>query len=142
MGLGYLRQLRLWGRMPTHERMAGALAAVLAFALVPAPAAAQETDTGTALTQVAIQEPGSILKVADMDFGQIAQSNNPGTIVLSPQNAATCTVTGGLIRSGICQAARFTIRGRRNNRVRIREINPGGQITLNGPAGATMMISS
>ena len=142
MGLGYLRQLRLGGRVPTRERMVGALAAVLAFALVPVQAAAQESDTGTAQTQVAIQEPGSVLKVADMDFGQIAQANNPGTIVLSPSNAATCTVTGGLVRSGVCQAARFSIRGRRNNRVRIREINLGGQVTLNGPGGATMMMNN
>jgi len=141
MGLGYLRQLRLLGRRPLRERAACVLAAAVAFGLLPAHASAQETDTGTALTQVAIQDPGSVLKVADMDFGQIAQSNNPGTIVLTPQNAATCNVTGGLIRSGICRAARFSIRGRRNNRVRIREIN-GGQVTLNGPGGATMSMTN
>jgi hypothetical protein len=86
-------------------------------------------------------EKGSVAKVADMNFGKIAQSNNPGTVVLTPQAIATCNVTGGLIRSGACRAARFSLLGKRNNRFRIRQ-NSGGQVTLNGPGGATMSLTN
>ena len=121
--------------------MAGS-ALLAAVALAPVPALAQpQTDTATARTQVAILAPGSVLKTADMDFGSIAQSNTAGTVVLSAANAATCTVTGGLIRSGTCRAARFDIRGKKNNRVRIMDIN-GAAVTLNGPGGATMQMTN
>jgi len=144
MGLGYLRRQRPHGRPTPGPRAAFGLLAALAFALLlPAAARAQstESDIGTARTQVALLAQGSVANVADMDFGKIAQSNNPGTIVLSPAATASCTVTGGLIRSGVCRAARFSIMGKRNNRFRIRE-NNGGQVTLNGPGGATMSLTN
>ena len=142
MGLGYFRRLRLPGcRMPS-QRAAWAWLAALAFALFSAPAQAQvETDTGTARTQVAVLDQGSVANVADMDFGQIAQSNNPGTVLMAPQANPTCAVTGGLIRSGVCRAARFSVFGKKNGRFRIRE-NSGGQVTLNGPGGATMSLTN
>jgi len=69
------------------------------------------------------------------------QSNTPGTITLSPAYTAVCTITGGLVRTGQCTSAEFSIRGRRNNKVRIREVN-GGVITLNRPGGGTMTVSN
>lgn len=118
--------------------------AVLAAAmLLPAQAFAQQVsgDTATARTQVAVLTPGSIAKVSDMDFGSIAQANTAGTIVLTAASTATCTATGALIRTGACKAAAFTIYGKKNKRVFLRE-NNGGQITLNGPAGATMQLTN
>jgi hypothetical protein len=139
MGLGYFRQVRLHGRLTPRRGAACALLAALAFALFPSQAQAADNDSAEA--QVAMLDPGSVANVQDMDFGQIAQSNTPGTVTLSPSGPATCTVTGGLIRTGLCEAARFAIRGRRNNRVRIREMN-GGVVTLNGPGGATMTVTN
>ena len=120
-----------------------ACAVLAAVALIPAQAFAQQVsgDTATARTQVAVLTPGSVAKVSDMDFGAIAQANNAGTVVLTPQSAATCTVTGALIRTGACKAAAFSIYGKKNKRVFVRE-NNGGQITLNGPAGATMQLTN
>lgn len=143
MGLGYFRQERLQGRLTPRRRAAGALLGVLLAMLFPAQAYAQvgTSDSDTANAQVALLAPGSVANLADMNFGQIAQSNSAGTITLTPSATPTCAATGGLIRTGVCQAARFAIRGRRNNRVRIREI-VGGQVTLNGPGGATMSVSN
>lgn len=137
MGPGIIRLLRIARRL--HCAYAVVAAAVIASALIPQQAFAQ--DTATARARVAVLTPGSVAKTADMNFGKIAQANTPGTIVLSPQQSATCAVTGGLIRSGTCRAARFSIMGRRNNKVRIRE-NNGGQVTLNGPGGATMSVNN
>ena len=137
MGPGIIRLLRLARRL--HGAWAVVAAVVMASALFPQQALAQ--DTGTARAQAVVLTPGSVAKTADMDFGKIAQANTPGTIVLSPQDSATCAITGGLIRSGTCRAARFSIMGRRNNRVRIRQ-NNGGQVTLNGPNGATMSVNN
>ena len=73
MGLGYFRRLRLPGRRMPSQRAACAWLAALAFALFSPPAQAQvETDTGTALTQAAILDKGSVANVADPAVG------NPG----------------------------------------------------------------
>jgi hypothetical protein len=142
VGREHFNRPRLERRPMTGQRALAALLAALALVLFPAPLLAQtETDTGTARTQVAFLERGSVANVADMDFGKIAQSNTPGTIVLSPEGSATCAITGGLIRTGVCRAARFSILGKRNNRFRIRE-NSGGTVTLNGPASATMTLTN
>jgi hypothetical protein len=142
MGPGIIRLLRASAGGAHRLRTAGC-ALLAAAALVPSQAHAQmvQSDTATARTQAAFLTPGSIVKTADMDFGSIAQANVAGTVVLSPQDPATCTVTGPLIRSGACRAARFSIMGRRNMRVRIRE-NNGGTVTLNGPGGATMFMNN
>ncbi|HYD24828.1 MAG TPA: DUF4402 domain-containing protein [Croceibacterium sp.] len=137
MGLGDFRRLRLRGRLTLRQRAGGALLAAGAVALAPAPAAAQ--DTAGASTGVVILEPGSVINVADMNFGRIVRPTAPGTVILTPNPTASCSVTGGLLRSGPCQAARFNIMGRRNQRVRIRENS--GVVTLNGP-GATMTMTN
>lgn len=140
MGPEINRQPRRFAR---GYRGACALLAATLAALLPGLARAQsvDADTGTAQSSAVIQTPGSIEKIADMNFGSIAQSSNPGSVVMTPANSATCTTTGGLIRTGVCRAARFSIYGRRNWRVRIRETN-GGVVTLNGPAGATMTMDT
>lgn len=142
MGPGTIRLLRRKGRGSRWLR-AGACALLATFLLVPCQASAQQVDgdTGTARSQTIILDAGSVAKKSDMNFGSIAQSSGGGTVVLSPQSTATCTVTGTMIRNGTCKAAAFTIRGRRNERVRIRELN-GGTVTLNGPSGATMMMDT
>lgn len=117
----------------------GGCAALGAALLTPGTASAR--DTASAQVQAAILTPGSVAKIADMNFGSILQSTSAGTIVMSAQAAATCTPTGTLLRSGTCKAAAFTIRGKRAEKVRIKE-NNGGVVTLNGPAGATMTMDT
>jgi hypothetical protein len=102
-------------------------------ALAAAPAA-------SANAQASIIDASSIVRVDDMVFGQIVQPSAAGTIVLTAEGSATCTATGGLIRSGICKAAHFSVNGKRNKRIKIRE-NNGGTIVLTGPGGATMTVT-
>jgi hypothetical protein len=120
-----------------------ALAAALLCILAPAQAAAQavDGDTATAKTQVAIMTPGSIAKTADMAFGSIVQPNAPGTVVLTPANSATCTASTGLVRTGVCRAARFSIYGKRNWTIRIKDIT-GGSVSLSSPLGNTMQMDN
>lgn len=144
MGPGTIRLPRL-GACGAPWLHAGALALLAAFLFVPAQAFAQsvDSDTGTARTHVAILAPGSIAKTADMNFGLIAQSANAGTIVLDPTPTPTCTATNGLIRTGPCKAAAFSVYGlRQGNARRVRLNGPAsGTVTLVGPGGATMLMT-
>ncbi|MEO6389235.1 MAG: DUF4402 domain-containing protein [Croceibacterium sp.] len=143
MGLGYFNRMCASARwtLGTRALCTGLAAGASALLATPASAQTAQTDTGTARTQVAILTRGSVQNVQGINFGKIIQANLPGTVILAPGPTATCTVTGGLIRSGVCRAAEFAIYGRRNNKVRIRE-NNGGGVTLNGPGGATMQMTN
>jgi len=136
MGLGNLRQWRLTLR----RRAAAQLLAVAALAC-PVPALAQAvTDSASADAIVAIMQPGTITKLADMDFGQIAQPSVAGNLTMSP-NFPTCTPSAGILHIGnVCQPARFAVLGRKNWLIRIRELS-GGTIVLTGPGGATMTVT-
>jgi hypothetical protein len=141
MGPGTIRLPRLGARGAHRVRAAGALLAGALF--VPTGAAAQSvpSDTATAKTQAVFLTPGSVAKTRDMNFGNIAPGAVAGTVVLTPAQVAVCTASAPLVRSGTCTSARFAIRGKRNNRVRIRQ-NNGGTVTLNGPSGATMTLTN
>jgi hypothetical protein len=123
------------------QRMAACAAIVLAQMAIFAPNLAFAQGRATAISQISIQTPGSMAKVADMVFGNIAQQSTAGTIVMTASATPTCTVTGSLIRTGVCRAAAFSVVGRKNWLVRIREMN-GGAVTLNGPSGATMQLNA
>jgi len=143
MGPGIIRLPRALACGARRLRIA-ACALLAALILFPSHAFAQPLQQGgsaTAQTQVAVLSAGSVEKIADMDFGSIAQSNTAGTVVLTAASTAVCTPTGTLIRTGACKAAGFTIRGKKNGSVKIRE-NNNGTITLNGPGGATMLLNN
>ena len=97
MGLGNFRQPRLYGRLSSRRRAAMRLLAVAALAC-PAPALAQAvTDSASADAIVAIMQPGTMTRLADMDFGQIAQPSVAGSVTMSP-NFPSCTPTAGIVR--------------------------------------------
>jgi hypothetical protein len=79
--------------------------------------------TTAASAEAAIVTPLSLVNTADLDFGKIIQPTVAGTVVLTPAASASCTVTGGLIRTGTCQAAEFYGRGANNQIVRINNAN-------------------
>ena len=136
MGPEIFRQLRRSAR-----RLRGALPLAAALAWLGAvPAQAQVQDTETANTAAIISTPGTMIKVADMDFGQIIPAAG-GSVTLSPAGSATCTLTGSVIHGGTCQAARFVIQGIRTWKVRLKN-QSGSAIVLTGPAGATMTLNS
>lgn len=76
-----------------------------------------DAETVTMPTQAAIVTPLSLVKSGDMIFGNIAMPLAAGTVVLAP--ASTCTTTGGLVRTGICQAASFSGKGSANQVVKV-----------------------
>jgi len=142
MGPGIIRLLRPRMGEARHFRAAVcALIAAAACLLAPQQALAQSR-TASANSSAIVLTPGSIVKTVDMDFGTIAVAAAAGTVVLSPQAAATCTTTGTLVHSGTCKAAAFVIRGIRNQHVRIRDQGNSGIVTLTGPGGATMTMDT
>jgi uncharacterized protein DUF4402 len=118
-----------------------ALACACLAAAVSAPAVAGPT-IASAYTSASVIDASSIVRVDDMVFGQIVQPSAPGTVVLTAAAAgpATCTVTGGLVRTGICKAAHFSVSGRHGKSIKMRE-EDGGSIVLTGPGGATMTVT-
>lgn len=113
-----------------------ALACALAFVGAPTMASAQGTETLEA--RVGIIEPLAITKLSDLDFGNIIPSTG-GTIVLTPTETPTCTVTGAVIHTAECQPATFGGFGASGQRVRVRR-PIGRQIVLTGP-GDNMIVT-
>ena len=104
-----------------------ALAAALTLACstgVFTPAAAQSVPASGNVTanggaKVIIVRPLTFIKVADMNFGQVAVGNTAGTVVLSPFNVRTRT--GGVAAAiGTSTAASFAGFGAVNQMVTIR----------------------
>ncbi|WFL78388.1 DUF4402 domain-containing protein [Altererythrobacter arenosus] len=81
----------------------------------------------------------NLTHLEDMDFGQIVETTG-GTIVMSPFPNASCTVTGSVIHSGVCQPASFGGSGDNGKIVRIKK-PPSARLTLTGP-GADMEITN
>ncbi|KRA80450.1 DUF4402 domain-containing protein [Altererythrobacter sp. Root672] len=125
--------------MATLRRAACGLLAGLAFAL-PLPALAQSART-TADAQATLFRPGTVIKLADMDFGDIAKPVAPGTVVIPATSSGNCTTTGGIVHSGACESAYFRgDLGFLNTVIVTRPV--GGQIFLAGPSGATMRVNN
>jgi hypothetical protein len=139
MGLGNFRQPRPQGRLTLCQRAACALLALLALA-APAAALAQSA-SGTAEAQAAILTRGAMTKLEDMDFGVIIQPVASGTVTMTPSLTPTCSSSAGIIHSGACQPAAFSIMFRKHDKNRVREMN-GGTIVLTGPGGATMTVTN
>src|SRR5687768_17397685 len=117
-------------------RLAGALLTGTTM-LAPFPAVAQQQTY--ALTHTEILDPMTLVNDADMQFGDIIPSGTNGTVMMTPSASPTCTVTGGLIRTGPCQAAEFT--GAAFPMADLRVQRPSGdRIDLVGPGGATMRV--
>lgn len=125
-----------------RTRWQRALAALLvATALAPLPAAAQ-TAIGAAQQRAEILDPMSLNNNNAMDFGRIMPGTANGTVVLTPNGngvTASCTTTSGIVRTGNCRSARFE--GDVPFIFNLQITKPAGnQVTLTGPAGATMRL--
>lgn len=124
------------GSRARRPRALGALFA--AVALAPLPAAAQVAQDH-ALVRGEILNPLVVINPDDMDFGRIMPGTANGTVTMNPGASATCTTNAGIVRSGNCRAARFD--GSLPFLYSLEITKPAGnQITLTGPAGATMRL--
>jgi hypothetical protein len=103
----------------------------LALGLCAASAPAFAQASGDYDARVAVLEPLSITKLADLDFGNLVVTTG-GTIVLTPTASATCAVTGGVVHAAECQPAVFGGVGPTGQRIRVRR-PVRRTITLTGP---------
>ncbi|MCL4671920.1 MAG: DUF4402 domain-containing protein [Sphingomonadaceae bacterium] len=104
------------------------------------PGAAHAAQTGPNTASAILVKPLSIVKSEDLDFGTIIPDTG-GTVVLDPTATPTCTVTGGVIRSGVCQPAEFVGAGSVLQLVRVR-IPPNARMTVTNATGATMRVDN
>lgn len=134
--MGSVNSARLRGNAWV-ARFVGALLA--AVALAPVPAAAQQQTY--AIVQGEVLDSTTLVNNGDLNFGLIMPNPTGGTVLLTPAASATCTTTGGLVRSGTCKAAGFA--GQALTGADLRAMRPAGNsITLTGPAGATMVVNA
>lgn len=103
------------------------------------PGAAHAAETGPNTASAILIQPLSIVKSEDLDFGTIIPDTG-GTVVLDPTLTPTCTTTGAVIRSGVCQPAEFVGAGSVNQRVRVR-LPAQARMTVSNGAGATMQVT-
>ena len=111
-----------------------ALALALA-ALLSSPAQAQ-TATAQGSATAVIVTPLTLVKVQDLNFGRIVARPTAGTVTVDV-NTGACTMTGITIHQGACQFAEFAGMGARRMTVRFQIPT---NVTLTGPAGATMLV--
>jgi hypothetical protein len=116
--------------------IAGLASLLLAAPAAAAPVAATKNATGTA----SILKSLSILKQADLDFGELVVTT-AGTVVLDPVTGAI-TTTGTIVPAGnAAHPATFTATGSKNSVVNIKL--PTGSITLTRVGGGgTMTVSN
>jgi hypothetical protein len=112
------------------------LPAILWSAAAQAAGAATQVAAG----QASILSPLSVLKTANLDFGNLVVSGT-GTAVMNPV-AGSLTTTGGVTKAGTAaHAAQFTGTGSKNSVVHIRV--PTAPITVTRVGGTqTMTVSS
>ena len=140
MGPGNIHLLRPTAGVARLLR--AAMFAVLATAaLLPRPALAQ-SKVASANTSAIVLTPGSIVKTADMKFGNIIVAGVGGTVIMNANVAPTCQPSAGLLHTGACQSARFVVRGKKSQHVRIQDLGNTGIVTLTGPGGATMILDN
>ncbi len=126
--------------MSAHQRLfpavAGAVLLLLPGTAAAAPVAATKNATGTA----SILKSLSILKKADLDFGELVVTT-AGTAVIDPVSGAV-TTTGTIVPVGTAgHPATFTATGSKNSVVNIRI--PSSAVTLTRVGGGgTMTVSN
>lgn len=127
-----------WTSLLRRARAPAHLLAWAAFAC--AAGAAQAAETGSGRASTVLVQPLSIVKSQDMDFGTLIPATG-GTVVLDPSPTPSCSVTGAVIRSGVCEPAEFVGAGSVNQRVRVR-LPPQARMTLANGTGATMQVTA
>jgi len=140
MGPGIIRLLR--PTMGVARLLRAVMLAVLAAAAALAQPAAAQSKVASANTTAIVLTPGSIVKTADMKFGNITVAGTTGTVIMTPSATANCQPSAGLVHTGDCQSARFVVRGKKAEHVRIEDLGGTGIVTLTGPNGATMTLDT
>lgn len=116
------------------ELIAAVCAAVLALAYAP-PASAQTVSEAS----VVVIGPLSVVKIDDLEFGNIIAGPSSGTVSINTTNGNRTSTGGVLLPSGTFSRADFIIYGELNQIV---EVSIPGNITLTHSNGSdTMSVS-
>ena len=113
---------------------------IAAIAIVSANSSFAQA-SATAAASATIVTPITIVKVTDMNFGNVAVSaTNPGTVILATTSSRTTGGTGVTLPAvtGTVAAANFTVSGQANYTY---AITLPSSITITGPASATMTVN-
>ncbi len=97
--------------------------------------------SATATASATIVTPIAIANASDMDFGNLAVSATPGTVILTP--AAARSVTGGVslpATTGTVTAASFNVTGQASFTYSI--TLPAGATTITSGGGQTMTVDT
>jgi hypothetical protein len=113
-----------------------------AFAIIMIAFTASAYGQATATASATIVSPITILRVTDMDFGNVVTSAATGTVVLDP--AGTRSTTGGasilVAQPGTVTAATFTVGGTAGFTY---DISLPGSVTIDDPGlGAPMTVDT
>ncbi|MEP0392782.1 MAG: DUF4402 domain-containing protein [Erythrobacter sp.] len=118
------------------KKLIGLLSVILGLGLLPASAAAQDTEAADA--QAFLVTPLSFVKQLDLDFGQIIPGDTPGVIVMD--SAGDIVTTGGVTQiEGTQQPARFAGFGQFNQTVLINVDATSYILTRNGGTETMLM---
>jgi len=96
------------------------VAVLLSLMLAMHPFAAHAAEPETVQADAFIIGRLTLTKQTDLDFGQIVQPAQAGTVTLTPAQTAVCTPSANLVRFGTCRAATFWGFGTTNQIVRLR----------------------
>lgn len=107
----------------------------VALATVLAPAASAATAVAT--LELAIVEPLTLTKNADLEFGALFAGVSAGTVVINPTSGARSTTGGVTTATAGFSPARFTVTGDANQRVQINV--PNGSLFINRIGGGAQM---
>ena len=122
--------------MSNLRKLIGLLGAALGLWLLPASAAAQETESADA--QAFLVTPLSFVKQFDLDFGDIVPGNTPGEVVMD--SAGTVVTNGGVTQiEGTQRPARFWGYGQFNQTVLINVDATSYILTRNGGTETMLM---
>ena len=119
----------------------GALKTALVAGICIGPSLAARAATATGTAQLVVVAPFTVVKTADLVFGNLIASATSSTVTINPNTLAR-TTTGGIIgASGAFHPAEFVTQGEPNRRVNIRLPNGSTLLTRVG-GGATMTVTN
>lgn len=121
------------GPQPRRAKRAIRAGLALAFGMALIPTAQAQSVgapvVSSTTVRAAVVSPLSVIKIQDMDFGQIVPSPAGGTVSVNAVTSA-CSVTGTVREVGTCRYAQFTGMGTRNMNARI---SLSSVVNLTGP---------
>ena len=121
-----------------NKKLATLASAAAMIWLAAGAARAQSSATQSTTVSARVLAKIQLVKNSDLNFGDLVAGAAAGTVVVS--NAGARSATGGVtLAVGTVSAATFTVTGEPSKSY---TITVPASVTLNGPAGATMLVNA